>query len=107
MPTYEEVKKATIPLLDSYSHEHDIVGGYGKPTTKPAYSAKTKLATVGINAYVRRAMMKPTNNYMRGRFGSAWTSVGASELVDADTIGAFIELMCACTGIAVPNGEPT
>lgn len=107
MPTYNDVKNATIALLDEYSHDHEIVGGYGKPASNPKYSADTKLASVGINAYVRRAMMKPTNNYMREKFPDAWLAVGASDLVDPDTIGAFIKLMCACTSVAVPNGEPT
>ena len=68
MPKYDEVKTATIALLSMYSHDHDIVQGYGKPPNKPKYSADTKLATVGINAYVRRAMMKPTNERMRKLF---------------------------------------
>jgi len=107
MPTYNNVKNATIALLDKYSYDHEIVGGYGKTASNPKYSADTKLASVGINAYVRRAMMKPTNEYMREKFPDAWRAVGASDLVEPDTIGAFIKLMCACTSVAVPNGEPT
>lgn len=107
MPTYDEVKNATIRLLDKYSHDHDINDGYGKPASKPRYSAGTKLASVSINAYVRRALMKPTNKYMRENFGNAWQAVGASDLVEQETIGEFIKLMCACTSVVVPNGEPT
>lgn len=107
MAIYGDVKQATIELLDLYSHEHDINKGYGRPSSNPKYSAGTKLATVGINTYVRRAMMKPTNKYMRERFPADWQSVGASELVGPDTIGGFVSLMCACTNVAVPHGEPT
>jgi len=107
MPNYTDVKAATISLLNIYSHDHDILNGYGKPVDAPKYSAVTKLATVGINAYVRRAMMKPTNEAMRGKFPDSWRAVGASELVDQDTIGGFIKLMSSCNSLAVPFGEPT
>jgi len=107
MPIYDDVKSATISLLDTYSHDHNIESGYGRPVSAPKYSAETKLASVGINAYVRRAMMKPTNKYMRAKFPSAWQAVGASDLAEPDTIGAFIKLMCSCARVAVPNGEPT
>ena len=107
MPSYIDVKTETISLLDTYSHSHDIVKGYGKPVAAPKFSATTRLATVGINAYVRRAMMKPTNEVMRGKFPASWKAVGASELSEQETIGGFIKLMCSCNSIAVPFGEPT
>ena len=107
MPTYSAVKEETISLLNTYSHDHEIESGYGVPASKPKYSAQTKLASVGINAYVRRAMTTPTNTQMRESFPDAWQAVGVSEMVDPDTIGAFIVLMCAHTGVAVPFEEPT
>jgi len=107
MPSYIEVKSASISLLNTYSHDSDILADYGNPVGAPKYSAATKLATVGINAYVRRAMMKPTNNFMRAQFYESWRAVGASELAEQDSIGGFISLMCACNSIAVPFGEPT
>lgn len=107
MPSYDDVKSVTVSLLDTYSYDHTIESGYGKPASKPKYSAETKLASVGINVYVRRAMMKPTNKFMRAKFPDTWSAVGASDLEGPETIGAFIKLMCMCARVAVPHGEPT
>lgn len=107
MPTYGEVKTESIYLVDRYSHDHDVKGSYGRPPGTPKYSAATKLVALGINVYVRRAMMKPVNEHMRAKFGADWRSVGVSELEGVETIGAFIKLMCACASTIVPFGEPT
>lgn len=104
--TYQQVKDATIALLTTYSHDHDIAAGYGMPLASPKYDADTKLASVGINAYVRKAITKQTNASMGARF-SKWVWVGPLDLADPDTIGAFIELMCLHARVGVPDGEPT
>ncbi|UDF34091.1 UNVERIFIED_ORG: hypothetical protein LHJ69_16035 [Shinella sp. XGS7] len=107
MAKYQDLKKATIELLDYYAVKVDITPGYGVPKSNPKYSAKTKLATVGLNSYVRRAMLNATNDTMQAQFKSEWRSVGQSELEDADDIGSFIKLMCKHTSTEVPEGEPT
>lgn len=107
MPTYGEVKRESIYLIDRYSYDHDVIGNYGRPVDAPKYSASTKLAALGINVYVRRAMMKPVNEHMRLKFATEWQSVGVSDLEGVQTIGAFIKLMCACASTVVPFGEPT
>jgi hypothetical protein len=107
MANYQDVKKATIELLDYYAVNVDITSGYGRPKSNPKYSAKTKLATVGLNTYVRRSMLNATNDTMYAKFKSDWRSVGQSKLEDADDIGSFIKLMCKYSSTEVPDGEPT
>lgn len=107
MPSYSEVKTEAVRLVDLFAKDDEVVAGYGKPKTKPKYSAETKLPTLGMNAYVRKAMVKSVDRQMRAKFGSAWRAVGQGELKDADTIGKFVNLMCACTSVAVPHGEPS
>lgn len=107
MPSYADVKAEAIRLVDLFAKDDEVVDGYGKPKTKPKYSAGTKLPTLGMNSYVRKAMVKSVDRQMREKFGNSWRGVGQSELKDADTIGAFIKLMCACTSVAVPHGEPS
>lgn len=107
MATYEDVKDASIELIDDYASKHEVVAGYGVPKDAPAFSASTKLSNLGVGVYVRRAMLKVVNRTMREKFSDAWEAVGIPELEDADTIGAFIATMCACASVAVPAGEPT
>ena len=105
--TYQAVKDATIALLSDSSHDHDIKANYGQPPASPKYDADTKLATVSINVYVRRSMTKSTNAAMRAIPGMSWHAVGALDMADPDTIGAFLKLMCAHADVTIPFGEPT
>jgi hypothetical protein len=107
MATYEDVKAASIKLIDDYASHHEVVAGYGLPEDNPRYSASTKLSTLGVGVYVRRAMLKVTNRTMRKKFPDVWEAVGIPELEESDTLGAFIETMCACASVAVPTGEPS
>lgn len=108
MPSYSDVKEEAIRIVDEFATKHNIEAEYGNPPHKPRYSASTRLPSVGINVWVRRAMPKLTSSRMRDRFGSAWQGIGASQLEPIETIGAFIELMCQQTLTPVaPPPEPT
>ena len=105
--TYDDVKEESIKIIDEFAVEDEVAANYLKPPASPKYSAKTSLASLGINAYVRKAITKSVSYRMRCRFGDSWKGVGASDLKDTETRGAFIRLMSGRTGVPVTFGEPT
>ena len=108
MPKYATVKSEAIALVDEFSTKHQVAKNYGVPANKPKYSAATRLPSIGINVWVRRAMPKRISTHMHSKFGGTWKGIGASQLEPVETIGAFIELMCKQTGTPVdPPPEPT
>lgn len=108
MAKYSDVKEEAIRIIDEFATQHEVEKHYGQPKFKPRYSASSKLASLGINMWVRRAMPKRVSSRMYQRFGTAWKGVGITQLETVETIGAFIVLMCLLTGTPVdPFPEPT
>lgn len=98
--TYASTKAAVIELVDDFT-PLDIVPGYGDK-----YSAKTKLAKIGLGDAVLAVMPPRFNKVMRKLVGTAWQAVGPLDTVGCTTVGDLIELACGQSGVAVPTGEP-
>ena len=98
---YKKLKEAAINVIDDYS-DFDVLANYGGK-----YSAKTKLATLGIGTAMMGFICKPLNKRMRELLGAKWQRVGPADLHGINTIGKMIVLCCGQAGVPLPNGEPT
>jgi hypothetical protein len=103
--SYAVVKAAVIDVVDDFT-EKDVAANYAPKGVKQ-YSAKTKLASLGINGPMLAAMPVRFNKALSKVVGSGWTPVGTLDLVGQTTIGHLILLACAAGEIKVPYGEPT
>ena len=106
MATYDDIKLATLRLIDAWSEDKDIEGNYLLPPDKPKYDAKTDLGSIGVGKLRRRKMTKAVNGRMRSLVGAGWNNVGHLQLADVETIGAFVLLMTRSAQATLPDGEP-
>lgn len=97
---FKSVKKAVIDLVDDFT-PLDVAKNYGDK-----YTAKTKLAKIGLTDAVLAVMPPRFNKVMRALVGKSWNLVGPLDTVGCATIGDVIELACGQSGSTMPKGEP-
>lgn len=102
MASYSKIKTTIIDLIDDEAINHDVLAQYGAE-----YEASTKLDDIGVTAPIRAGMPKGVNKAMRLLVGGSWKAVGPIDLVQLQTIGDFILLVCGQSGISCPAGEPS
>lgn len=98
---YSVVKQLCITVVQGYTNI-DLVDHYGS-----IFTAKTKLADLGITPMVTPAMCNRTNSTFAPAIGSPWHAVGPLDTGGCSTIGDYISLVCHHGAITLPPVEPT
>jgi len=100
VPDYEKAESIAVKIVADFTINPAIIKEWGKK-----YKAATKLDALGLGSMDRGTMPGIVNRILKKNYENP-ARVGAIDMQQTETMGAFIKLFCDCAKVAIPEGRP-